>query len=152
MQYLILTVVLTIVVIWFCTKVENFDQPDALRHFLGTWIWLSDDGLRKEMLVINYGGDNRFLNLTKTVTIRKWFPPVHPNDPPLVAPPVKTVEQSPLYRVIRLSPTEILLRSVEPTYSELPFRVKLTDGGTHIEMHKKKYISSNKLNSSMIKF
>jgi hypothetical protein len=123
----------------------NLDRPKALAPYLGYWIWQSDDALRKEIISIDYGGDNRFLRLTRTYKFKKWYPPVTPGEPGWIAPVENWTENPPLLRVIILSKNEIYCKYVEPTYAGLPFRIKLLDDGTHIEILGKKYISSNKL-------
>lgn len=128
------------------------DVPTTLAPYLGYWLWQSDDGLRQEVLSIDYGGDNMFLRITKNYKIRKWFPPVNPGDLPFVSPVETWTEKNPPYRVIIISPTELYCRSIEPTYAELPFHIKLVEGGTYIEIRGKKYISSNKLDPSKIVF
>ncbi len=141
-----------IVLLWFVLKKENFtnDKPNILAPYLGYWIYTSDDGLRKEMLSIDYGGDNRFLRITRKYIIRKWFPPVTPGEAPYTAPEESWTVTTPPYRVVVISPTELFLRVIEPTYAELPFHIKLTDDGTYLEILGKKYISSNKLDASKL--
>jgi len=137
-----------IIILWIMTKNENFvnDLPNILSPYLGYWIYNSEDGLRKEILSIDYGGNNRFLRITRRYFVRKWFPPLNPGENPYIAPEETWTISTPMYRVIVISPNELFLRSIEPTYSELPFRVKLSKDGVYIEILGKKYISSNKLN------
>ena len=149
MWYEIIVIIILMIIIYtidaYTSRVrETLASPNPLDPYLGSWIWFSDDGLRKEIITINYAGDNRFVNITRKTTIKKWFPPVHKGDLALVAPPIITVDQAPMYRVINLSRDEIMVKSIEPTWSELPYRIKLVDK-YFIEVYGKKYISVDRL-------
>jgi hypothetical protein len=139
-----------IILLWLMLKHETFvnDAPNMLSPYLGYWLYTSEDGLRKEILSIDYGGDNRFLKITRKYNVRKWFPPLNPGERPYIAPVETWTVSAPMYKVVVISPNYLYLRSIEPTYAESPFRVKLTDDGTYLEILGKKYISSNKLDPS----
>ena len=147
MKYAVSIIIVLIVILIVINRSYEtlIDKPDGLAKYLGYWIYTSDDRLRKEVLTIEYGGDNRFLFISHSYNIRKWFPPVNPGDPSLIAPAEVWTEHSPMYRVIILSPTLLYCKSIEPTYAEIPFRIMIQENGDYIEIKNKKYISSTKL-------
>lgn len=82
---LILALVAVLILLWiYTTQKEHLknEVPALLQPYLGYWLYNSDDGLRKEVISIDYGGNNAFLRFTRNYTIRKWFPPVLANDDP----------------------------------------------------------------------
>lgn len=152
MAYLIaLVVVLTLLWIFISRKEHlNSDIPTILSPWLGYWIYMSDDKLQKEVITVEYGGDNRFLKFTRSYSIRKWFPPVNPGDQPYIGAPESWVVQAPMYRVVHISPNELYLKSIDPFRAETPFHAKLLDNGTYLEILGKKYISSTKLDLAQV--
>lgn len=122
--------------------------PNYLKQYIGFWTYQSEDKLRSKIISINYAGGGDFLKITFQTTIKKWFPPVFEGNLPKISVPESLVTQPPLFRVTKLYPDEILITSIEPTYSFSPSHIKISANQSYIMFRGKKYVSNTWINAA----